>query len=140
MKRRDFINWVGLGLIASSLPVAIAACSSQTDTPTSEASGKWQTVGTAKELDQKGQLLVKNSPVGNVLVVGTSQAGNLIAVDPACTHKGCTVDWKADAKKFACPCHRAEYGTDGQVQKGPTTKPLKTYTAKIEGGSVLVKS
>ncbi|OCQ94757.1 cytochrome B6 [Nostoc sp. MBR 210] len=137
MKRRDFINWVGLGLIASSLPVAIAACSSQTNTPTS---GEWQTVGTAKELDQKGQLLVKNSPVGNVLVVGTSQTGNLVAVDPTCTHKGCTVDWKADAKKFACPCHRAEYASDGQVQKGPAEKPLKTYTAKIEGDSVLVKS
>ncbi|MFO0173750.1 MAG: cytochrome B6, partial [Aphanizomenon sp.] len=27
MKRRDFINWVGLGCLASSLPVAIAACS-----------------------------------------------------------------------------------------------------------------
>ncbi|WP_413199070.1 ubiquinol-cytochrome c reductase iron-sulfur subunit [Nostoc piscinale] len=140
MKRRDFINWVGLGLIASNLPVAIAACTSQTNTPTSEAAGSWQKVGTTKELDQKGQLLVKNSPVGNVLVVGTSQAGNLVAVDPTCTHKGCTVDWKADAKKFACPCHRAEYGTDGQVQKGPAEKPLKTYTAKIEGDSVLVKS
>ncbi|BAY14262.1 Rieske [2Fe-2S] domain-containing protein [Nostoc sp. HK-01] len=139
MKRRDFINWVGLGLIASNLPVAIAACSSPSSTSTSAASGDWQKIGTAKELDQNGQLLVKNSPVGNVLVVSTSQAGNLIAVDPTCTHKGCTVDWKADAKKFACPCHRAEYGTDGQVQKGPAEKPLKTYTAKIEGDAILVK-
>lgn len=140
MKRRDFINWVGLGLIASSLPVAIAACSSQTNTPTSATPGDWQKVGTAKELDQKGQLLVKNSPVGTVLVVGKSQAANLIAVDPTCTHKGCTVDWKADTKKFACPCHRSEFSVDGQVQKGPATKPLKTYTAKIEGDSVVVKS
>jgi len=137
MKRRDFINWVGLGWIASSLPVAIAACSSQPSTSTSD---NWQRVGTVKELDQTGQLLVKNSPVGNLLVVGTSQTPNLIAVDPTCTHKGCTVDWKADTKKFACPCHRAEYGVDGQVQKGPTTKPLKTYTVKIEGDSVVVKS
>ncbi|MFM5891932.1 MAG: cytochrome B6, partial [Dolichospermum sp.] len=30
MKRRDFINWVGLGFLASSLPVAIAACSPET--------------------------------------------------------------------------------------------------------------
>ncbi|AFY42865.1 ubiquinol-cytochrome c reductase iron-sulfur subunit [Nostoc sp. PCC 7107] len=139
MKRRDFINWVGLGLIASSLPVAIAACNSEKSTSTSATSTDWQKVGTTKDLDQKGQLLVKSSPVGNVLVVGTSQAGNLIAVDPTCTHKGCTVDWKADAKKFACPCHRAEYGTDGQVQKGPAEKSLKTYTAKIEGDAILVK-
>lgn len=138
MKRRDFINWVGLGWIASSLPVAIAACS-ETSTPTSATSGDWQTVGTAKQLEQTGQLLVKNSPVGNVLVVGT-QTTNLIAVDPTCTHKGCTVDWKADTKKFACPCHRSEFGVDGQVQKGPATKPLKTYAVKIDGDSVVVKS
>ncbi|MBE9005982.1 ubiquinol-cytochrome c reductase iron-sulfur subunit [Fortiea sp. LEGE XX443] len=133
MKRRDFINWVGLGSIASSLPIAIAACSSQT-------SGDWQTVGTAAELDKTGQLLAETSPVGKLLVVGTSQTANLIAVDPTCTHKGCTVAWKAETKKFACPCHFAEYGVDGSVQKGPTTKPLKTYAAKIEGDSVVVKS
>jgi cytochrome b6-f complex iron-sulfur subunit len=139
MKRRDFINWVGLGLIASSLPVAIAACASQTNAPTSSASGDWQTVGTSAELDQAGQLLAKNSPVGTVLVVGTSKTANLIAVDPTCTHKGCTVAWQAQAKKFVCPCHDAEYAVDGKVQKGPAEKPLKTYAAKIEGNSVVVK-
>jgi cytochrome b6-f complex iron-sulfur subunit len=135
MKRRDFINWVGLGLIASSLPVAIAACSSQT-TPTS---GDWQTIGTSAELDKTGQLLAKNSPAGPVLIVGTSKAKNLTAIDPSCTHAGCTVAWKADAKKFACPCHGSEFGIDGKVQKGPATSPLKTYAAKIEGDSVVVK-
>ncbi|MBE8966436.1 ubiquinol-cytochrome c reductase iron-sulfur subunit [Nostocales cyanobacterium LEGE 12452] len=134
MKRRDFINWVGLGWIAASLPVAIAACSSQT-TPVSK---DWQTVGTSTELDKTGQLLVKDSPAGTVLVVGTSKAG-ITAVDPNCTHAGCTVTWKADTKKFACPCHGSEYGADGKVQKGPATDPLKTYAAKIEGNSVVVK-
>ncbi|MDZ7952664.1 ubiquinol-cytochrome c reductase iron-sulfur subunit [Nostoc sp. DedQUE09] len=134
MKRRDFINWVGLGWIAASLPVAIAACSSQT-TPISK---DWQTVGTSAELDKTGQLLVKDSPAGTVLVVGTSKAG-ITAVDPTCTHAGCTVAWKADVKKFACPCHGSEYGADGKVQKGPATDPLKTYAAKIEGNSVVVK-
>lgn len=139
MKRRDFINWVGLGLIASNLPVAIAACSSQTTTPTASASGDWQTVGTSAQLDKTGQLVVEKSPVGPVLVVGTSKTANLIAVDPTCTHKGCTVAWKAEAKKFVCPCHKAEYGADGKVQKGPAEKSLKTYAAKIEGSSVVVK-
>ncbi|MEH2272310.1 MAG: ubiquinol-cytochrome c reductase iron-sulfur subunit [Nostoc sp.] len=137
MKRRDFINWVGLGLIASSLPVAIAACSSQTTT--TPASKDWQTVGTSADLDKTGQLLAKDSPAGPVLVVGTSKAGTLTAVNPTCTHAGCTVAWKADAKKFACPCHGSEYGADGKVQKGPATNPLKTYAAKIEGNSVVVK-
>ncbi|WP_414551806.1 ubiquinol-cytochrome c reductase iron-sulfur subunit [Anabaena sp. CCY 0017] len=134
MKRRDFINWVGLSAIISSLPVAIAACSDQTVT-----SDDWQTVGTVAELDKDGQLSVKNLPSVNVLLVGTSESENLIAVNPTCTHSGCTVAWNAEGNKFACPCHGAEYSSDGQVQRGPATKPLKTYTAKIENNSVLVK-
>ncbi|MEJ1934475.1 ubiquinol-cytochrome c reductase iron-sulfur subunit [Nostoc sp. NIES-2111] len=133
MKRRDFINWVGLGLIASSLPVAIAACSSA-----QTASTDWQTVGNVTDLDKSGQLLNENSSIGPVLVVGTSKE-NLVAVNPTCTHKGCTVAWKAEAKKFVCPCHGAEYGIDGKVQKEPATQPLKTYAAKIEGSSVVVR-
>jgi cytochrome b6-f complex iron-sulfur subunit len=133
MKRRDFINWVGLGLIASSLPVAIAACSSA-----QTASTDWQAVGSVTDLDKSGQLLNENSPIGPVLVVGTSKE-NLVAVNPTCSHKGCTVGWKAEAKKFVCPCHGAEYGIDGTVQKEPATKPLKTYAAKIEGSSVVVR-
>ncbi|BAT51307.1 cytochrome b6/f-complex iron-sulfur protein PetC [Nostoc sp. NIES-3756] len=133
MKRRDFINWVGLGLIASSLPVAIAACSSA-----QTASTDWQTVGNVTDLDKSGQLLNENSSIGPVLVVDTSKE-NLVAVNPTCTHKGCTVAWKAEAKKFVCPCHGAEYGIDGKVQKEPATQPLKTYAAKIEGSSVVVR-
>ncbi|MBW4592589.1 MAG: Rieske (2Fe-2S) protein [Brasilonema angustatum HA4187-MV1] len=133
MNRRDFITFVGLGWIASSLPVLIAACSSQ------KPKG-WQTVGTTEDLDKTGQLLAKNSPVGPVLVVGKSKSNNLIAVDPTCTHAGCTVQWKDDAKKFSCPCHASKFGTDGKVQTGPATEPLATYSVKIEKNSVLVMS
>ncbi|MCG6136620.1 MAG: ubiquinol-cytochrome c reductase iron-sulfur subunit [Nostoc sp. LLA-1] len=134
MKRREFINWVGLAGISGSLPIAIAACTSET------ASGDWQTVGNAADLDKNGELLVKNWPNVNVLVVGTSQSDNLIAVDPTCTHAGCTVTWQTEAKNFNCRCHGSEFAADGSVQKGPATEPLKTYTAKIENDSVLVQA
>ena len=92
MKRRDFINWVGLGCLASSLPVAIAACSPETSTSANAATKGWQKVGTVAQLDKTGQLLVENSTIGAVLVVGTSKAAkNLIAVNPTCTHEGCTI-------------------------------------------------
>jgi cytochrome b6-f complex iron-sulfur subunit len=140
MKRRDFINWVGLGCLASSLPVAIAACSPEPSTSANAATKGWQKVGTVAQLDKTGQLLVENSTIGAVLVVGTSKAAkNLIAVNPTCTHQGCSIDWNAKQGKFVCPCHGAKFAPDGKAQEGPAKKPLKTYQAKIEGGSILVQ-
>lgn len=145
MKRRDFINWVGLGFLASSLPVAIAACSPETTAAPSSRSNTatkgWQKVGTVAQLDKTGQLLAENSPIGAVLVVGKSKAAkNLIAVNPTCTHEGCTIDWKAKENKFVCPCHGAEFTRDGKIKQSPAKKPLKTYQVKIEGASVLVQT
>lgn len=144
MKRREFFSWVGLGLLASSLPVALAAFTSEDTTfasTTSQGNKKWQKVGTVAELDKTGQLLVENSPIGAVLVVGTSKKPkNLIAVKPNCTHQGCTVEWKRKNSQFACPCHGAKFASNGKVQNGPAKKPLKTYPAKIEAGGVFVLS
>ena len=145
MKRREFINWVGLGCLASSLPVALAACSPEDSTSAASGSNAatkgWEKVGTVAELNKNGRLLAENSPIGAVLVVGTSKAPkNLIAVNPSCTHQGCTVAWKAKESKFVCPCHGAEFARDGKVKEGPAKKPLKTYQTKVEAGSVFVKS
>jgi cytochrome b6-f complex iron-sulfur subunit len=143
MKRRDFINWVGLGCLASSLPVAIAACSpeSKTSAKPGPTTKPWQKVGTVAQLNKTGQLLAENSPIGAVLVIGTSKdTKNLIAVNPTCTHEGCTIDWKAKENKFVCPCHGAEFARDGKLKRSPAKKPLKTYQTKIEAGSVFVKT
>lgn len=140
MNRRAFFNWVGVGWLASSLPIAIAACSSETTQAESTSNkGGFKPVGTVAQLSKTNQLLNKKSPVGAVLVVRTSST-NLSAVNPTCTHAGCTVNWAAKSQKFVCPCHASEFGTDGKVLKGPASKPLKTYKAKIEGNSVLVSS
>ncbi len=138
MKRRDFITCVGLGSLATSLPVKVAA-SSQETTVISSTSGDWQTVGTIADLDKNGQLLNENSPVGSVLVIGNSQSKNLVAVNPTCTHMGCTVEWLEEEKLFLCPCHASEFKSNGNVQMGPATKPLSNYQAKIEGDLVMVK-
>ncbi|MGB3651277.1 MAG: ubiquinol-cytochrome c reductase iron-sulfur subunit [Rivularia sp. (in: cyanobacteria)] len=139
MNRRNFLNWVGVGWIASCLPVAIAACSSKETNQTSSKSQEWQKIGTSSELNTNSKLLAKNTSVGEVLVVKTSLPNQLVAVNPTCTHAGCTVEWKSDTSKFVCPCHGSEFGVDGKVQTAPATAPLKTYAVKIEGDAVLIK-
>lgn len=137
--------WVGVGGLASSLPVAIAACSPPTKKSESAANPTrpdgFESIGTVAELNQKGQILKKESAGGPVLVVSNpANSKTLSAVNPTCTHKGCIVEWRATQKSFVCPCHGAKYGPDGKVLKGPAEKPLPTYQAKIEGDSILVKA
>ncbi len=139
MNRRNFLNWVGIGWIASSLPVAIAACSSKETKQNTSESQEWQEVGTSEELNTNGKLLAKNTSVGEVLLVKTSVPGDLVAVNPICTHAGCTVEWKADTNKFVCPCHGSEFGVAGKVEKAPATTALKTYAVKVEGEKVLIR-
>jgi cytochrome b6-f complex iron-sulfur subunit len=137
MKRRDFMTFVGLGWIASCLPVALAACS--LDSKTSSGSGKkWHVVGEAEGLKNAGMLLVKDSPVGPVLVVAGGAGQNPVAVNPTCPHAECTVTWTVESKKFSCPCHGSEFAIDGKVLKEPAKEALKTYDVKIEDNSVLV--
>lgn len=147
MDRRSFLSWVGLGWLASSLPIAIAACSNQTaSTPTTVTAigtpgpDGFQAVSTVADLDKAGQIMVKDFPGGAVLVVKDAATSGVAAVNPTCPHQGCVVVWKGDQKAFVCPCHDAEFAVDGKVLAGPATRPLKTLTAKIEGDAVLVKA
>ncbi|MGA9382243.1 MAG: ubiquinol-cytochrome c reductase iron-sulfur subunit [Phormidium sp.] len=152
MNRREFLGWVSVGAVASSLPVAIATFlpdsnnSANAETPltntlfTIAQASSFKSVGTVAALDKDGQILNKKSPVGSVLVIrNPNDSNSLIAVNPTCPHEGCTVKWKKSEKLFDCPCHDAEFATDGKVLKGPAKKPLATYQAKIEGNSVVVK-
>jgi cytochrome b6-f complex iron-sulfur subunit len=142
MKRREFLNWVGLGLLASFFPVALAACSkASSDSNNSTLSNATNTtdfvsVGTSEDLQKNGYLLDKKS---QVIVVKDSK-NQILAVNSVCTHRGCTVEWKKDTNILFCPCHKAEFAPDGKVLAKPAKTPLATYEVKEENGAVLVKT
>jgi cytochrome b6-f complex iron-sulfur subunit len=144
MERRMFMVWVGAGILASSLPAAIAACSAPeaekpaADAPTAERPDGFMTIGTVSELEKTGQLSHKMGDVPIVVVRDPANATKLIAVNVKCTHAGCAVEWKN--KTFSCPCHGSQFSADGKVKKGPATQPLATVPVKLEGESVLIKA
>ena len=144
MNRREFLNWMGVGGIASYFPVALVACSPKTtksESPTNSVSTDgFQSVGKVADLDKNGQILNKEFAGGAVLVVrNPDQKEAIAAVNPSCPHSGCIVAWKADQKQFVCPCHNSKFTVDGKVVKGPAKKPLASYEAKLAGDSILVK-
>jgi cytochrome b6-f complex iron-sulfur subunit len=145
MDRRDFLAWVGVGGLATSLPVALAACTPKTnssgaDAPAgSGASVSGEVVGTVADLDAKGMVLNENAAIGPALVIRQpGSTDTLIAVNPTCPHSGCKVDWQSDQSKYVCPCHGSQFNADGSIAQGPATNPLSTYSAKIEADQVVV--
>lgn len=137
MDRREFLTWVGLGSLATSLPIAIAACTPQTKTDAT-ASANEAVVGTVSELSPDRPILNEEAAVGPVMVIQDTNS-NIVAVNPTCTHAGCTVDWKADQSTFVCPCHGSRFSADGAVLEGPATKPLSTYTVAVDGENIVVR-
>lgn len=57
-----------------------------------------------------------------------------------CTHLGCPVDWRPQAKLFLCPCHGGVYYDDGTVAGGPPPRPLSEREWRVEGGRLMVKT
>ena len=139
MKRRDFTNLLGLGLLAGSLPVAIAACRSNTPEAEGGGSGEFTTLGSMADLVAQGSLTGTVNGQDLVVVRDSSLPDAVLAVSPVCSHAGCTVDWDRAQELFICPCHGGRFNPDGTVSGGPPPNPLTTFEAKIEGNQVLVR-
>jgi cytochrome b6-f complex iron-sulfur subunit len=146
MNRREFLTWVGIGGLATSLPIALAACqgspSDNADAPASSSPREdgFVAVGTITTLDDKGFIFDKQFDPESVLVVrDPANADALVAVGAVCPHEGCDVEWDRQ-EQFTCPCHNSIFALDGTVVQGPANKPLPLFEAKIEGNDILVKA
>lgn len=58
------------------------------------------------------------------------------AINPTCTHLGCTVDWKADQNQFVCPCHGSRYDNQGRVVHGPAQRSLGLITVVLKQNQI----
>jgi cytochrome b6-f complex iron-sulfur subunit len=140
MQRREFL---GLATASVSLPLVITACSrkSTARVASSPRADGFQTVGTLTDLDQHGSILATLVADRAVLVIrNPDNPKMLMAVNPTCTHEGCTVGWQSDQNAFVCPCHNAKFSRQGSVLQGPAQQPLGTYAVRLEGNSILVKT
>ena len=61
---------------------------------------------------------------GEKLAVYRDSSGMVSALDPTCTHAGCTVCFNPAEKSWDCPCHGARFDLSGKVLCGPPRKDL----------------
>lgn len=82
----------------------------------------------AEELDTIAQLKYGEGIVaeikGKKLAVYKDENGKITALNPTCTHAGCTVKFNPSEKSWDCPCHGGRYDIDGKVLTGPPRKQL----------------
>jgi menaquinol-cytochrome c reductase iron-sulfur subunit len=60
------------------------------------------------------------------------------AFSTVCPHAGCSIDWDAPKKCFACPCHGSVFDADGQRTEGPSPRGMDTLDVEVKEGRVLV--
>jgi Rieske Fe-S protein len=82
-------------------------------------------------------LLVRLGPADLADDTRVRSAEGIVAYSGVCTHAGCDVTlWKAEAKRFGCPCHESEFDPKdgGRVVGGPAPRRLPALPVKIVDG------
>jgi len=69
-----------------------------------------------------------------LLYVRLGDGGEAFVFSATCTHLGCNVSWRKDESRFACPCHKGFYDTNGEVISGPPPRPLTRLETRMKDG------
>lgn len=65
------------------------------------------------------------------IMVIREKEGYFYAISTVCTHLGCIVNWKAQEKIIACPCHGSRFNKLGEVISGPAPKSLPHFAMNL---------
>ncbi|MFZ0409104.1 MAG: Rieske (2Fe-2S) protein [Cyanobium sp.] len=109
------------------------------DAASTASSSRAVDVAAVTELNRTGQLLVRSSSLGPLLLIRDPVTQQPQAVDPTCPHRGCLVAWNAGASSFLCPCHQARFNAAGRWIGGqPVKRPLHRFRVSVRNGRILV--
>lgn len=131
LNRRDFLKIAATGLLTTSGLLGLGGLLRFMAYQTEPAPATEFDLGAATKYPLGSRTILPDIPA---LLIHTESGFSALSL--VCTHLGCTVSQNADG--FSCPCHGSEYNNDGQVLRGPASKPLKQLKVKIMENGELV--
>lgn len=66
------------------------------------------------------------------------QGDTVQAISLLCSHQMCHLEWRADDRRYFCPCHEGLFAEDGTVVYGPPKRPLRRLDFVVEDGQVVL--
>lgn len=148
MSRRLFVQVTGATVGAAALGGSVTGCGGKYPEVKMTDDRLVISLQTYPELEQVNEGILFKVPnnIESIVVVHTEEG--YVALGATCPHQGCAVRWKKDQKKLVCPCHKAEYNTDGSCARGPGwSKPkdcaewgksLRVYNVVEQEGALIV--
>ena len=77
--------------------------------------------------------------VGSMLVLILRHKGKLIAMDAACTHLGCPVEWDELSANVRCNCHGGRFTPEGKRISGPPPKDQEPVDVRVKGDRIFLE-
>ena len=144
--RRKFLSRISLGLSGLAAAVVSVPIVAYLLSPLIRpAPREWRDLGSVDDFrigetvevafDEPSPLPWAGQTARTAVWLRRSSEREFIAFALNCTHLGCPVNWRPEARLFLCPCHGGVYYPDGTVAGGPPPHPLLRYEVQIANGN-----
>ena len=71
-------------------------------------------------------------PEAGAWIVKADGHEGFTAFDDRCPHLGCRQNWNPETRLFECPCHGSQFDSEGNVKRGPATRPMQRLFVSTE--------
>lgn len=129
MDRKKFFEWLlGIGGLGVAFVMAFPLIKFVNPPTRSSEGGEWVDAGLASDIATAGSVSILSS-IGEPLLVINKGPDNIVALEKACPHLGCMVEFAEG--ELLCPCHGAKFTLDGELIGGPSPRGLKRFEVQM---------
>jgi cytochrome b6-f complex iron-sulfur subunit len=144
MEKREFVKKVSAATVLATLGLTIDGCNPNSipEPPPEDEEDNWPKVIDLTQspyqplLEDQGWIADDQNKL-LLLNIG----GNILALSNVCTHAGCSKDWDYESQTslFRCTCHNSLFNSNGGVEQGPATAPLKSYSVEQTDNTITIR-